>query len=264
MALLGAPSWAAGLALPRSGQLHIKSPGLLSGVAEFDHILSHELLHLHLAPAMGGKALPLWLEEGLAVFLSGESGWRRGPAMARSVLMGDLPSLSELEKGFPSHHSKASEAYAISYFFVSWFLNHYGDAAIREVIQSLGDGLEPTAAFRRATGFSLIKLESQFKQAMEDRFSWFSLITDSGVLWGLMAILATLVLVVAYKRQKSRREAMDGPNRDLLHIPPNRIWPPPLRRTNVLSEAGQRSDEHQAAKQTMRYAGKAGSPANRQ
>ena len=245
MALLGAPAWADGLALPRSGQIHIKSPGLLAGVAEFDHVLAHELMHLHLAPAMGGRPLPLWLEEGLAVLLSGESGWRRGSAMARGVLMGQLPSLAELADHFPPDHADAAEAYAVSYFFVSWFLENFGDEAMRGVISGLGKGLEPTAAFRRASGLSLVKLENQFNEAMEDRFSWFGLLADSGVFWSVIAVLAALALVVAYRRQKSRRRTMDGPDRELLHVPPGRVWPPPVRRADVLSEAGQRHDDNQ-------------------
>ncbi len=244
MDILGAPSWADGLALPRSGQIHIKSPALLAGVAEFDHVLSHELMHLHLATTMGGRSLPLWLEEGLAVLLSGESGWRRGSAMARGVLMGQLPSLAELADHFPADHADAAEAYAVSYFFVSWFLENYGDKAMRDVISGLGQGLTTTAAFRRATGISLAKLEKQFNDAMEDRFSWFGLLADSGVFWSVIAVLAALALIIAYRRQKNRRRTMDGPDRELLHVPPGRVWPPPTRRTDVLSEAGQRHDDH--------------------
>lgn len=247
MAQLGAPAWADGLALPRSGIIHIKSPGMLSGVSEFDHVLAHELMHLHLAPAMGGRSLPLWLEEGLAVLLSGEPGWRRGQSMARGVLLDDLPPLSELARRFPADHAKASEAYAVAYYFASWFLDQYGDAALRRVIEGIGQGLEPTAAFRRATGVPLAKLEKQFRLTMEERFSWFGVLSDTGVIWGLMALLAALGLLAAYRRQKSRRKAMDDLDRDLLHAPPGRIWPPPARRADVLSEAGQNSEENRPA-----------------
>lgn len=239
MEQLGAPAWADGLALPLRGEIVIKSPALLGGAEQFDHVLAHELMHLHLAPAMDGRRLPLWLEEGLAMILSGETAWGRAPTMAGGVLADQLPPLGELAASFPAEEGAAALAYAQSYYFVSWFLNNHGDAALRQVLTGLAQGLEPSAAFMVACGRSLAGLEKQFRQDMAERFSWLALLTAGGTLWALFSLLAGAGLVWRRGRQKARRQGMDESHWRALHGPGGRCWPPPEPRADVLGEAGQ-------------------------
>ncbi|MCF8032886.1 MAG: hypothetical protein K9K66_07730 [Desulfarculaceae bacterium] len=219
---LGGPSWAAGLAAPRQRFILLRSPRQLASALSFREVLLHELAHLYLAAGLKGRHAPLWLEEGLAMQLSGEAGWGLAAAMTRAVLGPGLLPLSSLEKRFPPSAERASLAYAQSYYLVGWLLNKYGEKALSEVVRSLSQGRPLTAALQRATGHSLAVLEENFSQDMGSRFSWISALTAGGVLWALIALVAGVGLVVRRRKQRAswlnrdvygNREALPRPRR---------------------------------------------------
>ena len=221
-AQLGGPQWAAGLALPLQGLILLRSPRQLGDPANFREVLIHEMVHLYLAAGLKGRRAPLWLEEGLAMQLSGEGGWGLAAAMTRAVLGPGLLPLSQLERRFPPGANQASLAYAQSYYVVGWLLDEYGDQALRKVVHALSQDRPLTAALQRATGHSLAGLEERFQEAMEGRFSWLSLLTAGGVLWALVALLAGVGLVIRRRGQKKRmarglgleeQERLQGPPR---------------------------------------------------
>ncbi len=211
MAQLGGPRWAAGLALPELGLIVLRAPRQLGEPEQFVYLLTHELMHLYLAAGLRGRQAPLWLEEGLAMNLSGEGGWSRTTAMAGGVLGAGLLPLSDLESRFPSSANQAALAYAQSYYLVSWLKGEFGPEALPKLIHSLSLGRPLTAALREATGLSLAGIEERFGKDMRSRFSWLAVLGAGGVFWGLVALGAMAGLVVRRRRQKVSVAHMDDP-----------------------------------------------------
>ncbi|MCB2228322.1 MAG: hypothetical protein KQH53_16700 [Desulfarculaceae bacterium] len=232
---LGGPNWAAGLAVPRRNFILLRSPGQLATALGFREVLLHEMAHLYLASGLRGRPAPLWLEEGLAMQLSGEGGWELAAAMTQAVLGQGLLPLAEISHRFPPSAERASLAYAQSYYLVGWLLNQYGDKALREVVRSLSQGRPLTAALQRATGHSLAGLEDKFREDMGSRFSWISALTAGGVLWGLIALIAGVGLVVRRRKQRASW-VRDDVGRNVVPLP--RPRPSGRGKEAVLREAG--------------------------
>lgn len=239
---LGGPNWAAGLALPGRNLIVVRSPGQLTRPEDFDSLLIHELTHLYLDTALKGRDAPVWLQEGLAMYASGEGGWALGATMARAVLGEGLEPLSALARSFPSQAGRAALAYAQSYYFVSFLLNRHGEQVLAKLVTELARDRGMSDAMRRATGRSLGLVEQDFREAMEDRFSWLALLTAGGVIWGLVALVGGVGLVLRRRAHRRRLAALPDPKpsdgRELLD---RRRWPPPPRRGPVLSEAGHKT-----------------------
>jgi hypothetical protein len=237
---LGGPLWAAGLAVPSQGLILVRPPSLLTDPSHFRQVVVHELTHLHLALALGRRRLPLWLEEGLAMYASGEGGWGRAQTMAGGVLRERLMPFSRLEKSFPESSQGAALAYAQSYYLVAHLLTTYGPDAMERILAAIAKNREVTTAVYEVTGKGLVALEEEFKQAMASRFSWLALLGATGVLWAVVAVIAGVGLVVRRRSQLRRLRAMDdepeisGPEAG----PGMRKWPPPGRRGDVLGGAG--------------------------
>lgn len=209
MAQLGGPRWAAGLAVPDRGLIVLRSPRQLGDPEQFRRLLIHELLHLYLAAGLRGRHAPLWLEEGLAMRLSGEGGWGRAASMTGGVLgMGLLP-LDELEERFPAQAQQAALAYAQSYYLITWLQNEFGPQALPSIIKSLSQGRPLTAALRQTTGLSLATMEERFTDDMQSRFSWLAVLFTGGALWAMVALGAGVGLVVRRRRQKTAVARMD-------------------------------------------------------
>lgn len=209
MAQLNGPRWAAGLALPERGLIVLRSPRQLGEPEQFSQLLTHELMHLYLAAGLKGRHAPLWLEEGLAMRLSGEGGWGRAAAMTGGVLGSGLLPLSDLERAFPSQAHQAALAYAQSYYLVTWLPKEFGPQTLHRLIKALSQDRPLTAALMQATGLSLAGIEERFSKDMHSRFSWLAVLSTGGVLWALVALGAMLGLVLRRKRQKAAVALMD-------------------------------------------------------
>ncbi|CAO0821663.1 hypothetical protein DFAR_2530007 [Desulfarculales bacterium] len=92
--------------MPDQGLILLRSPRQLIEPEQFRLILAHELTHLYLAAALRHREHLLWLEEGLAMYASGEGGWERAAVSQDS--------------------EQASLAYAQSAYMVFYLLNHHG------------------------------------------------------------------------------------------------------------------------------------------
>ncbi|MBU4275417.1 MAG: hypothetical protein KKC30_01610 [Proteobacteria bacterium] len=211
MAQLNGPRWAAGLALPGRGLIVLRSPRQLGDPEQFRHLLIHEMLHLYLAAGLKGRRAPLWLEEGLAMRVSGEGGWGRAASMAGGVLGMGLIPLSELAERFPAQAQQAALAYAQSYYLVSWLQNEFGPQTVAKIIKGRSQGRPLTAALRQTTGLSLTALEERFSDDMHSRFSWIAVLSTGGALWALVALGAMVGLVARRRRQRAAVAHMDDP-----------------------------------------------------
>lgn len=226
VAQLDGPRWAAGLAVPSQGLILVRSPRQLIEPEQFRLLLAHELTHLYLSAALRSREHPLWLEEGLAMYASGEGGWERAAVMAKGVLQGRLLPLAELENSFPQDPEQAALAYAQSYYLISFILRQHGPEALPRIVAGLAKGREMTAALREATGQGLYALERDFKEEMTSRFSWLTVATAGGTLWVLISLVAAVGLVLRRRAHKARMAAMaDGHEHGGVH-PMRRRWPP--------------------------------------
>lgn len=228
VAQLDGPRWAAGLAVPSQGLILLRSPRQLIEPEQFRLLLAHELTHLYLAAALRHRQHPLWLEEGLAMYASGEGGWERAAVMAKGVLGGHLLSFADLEESFPQDANQAALAYAQSYYFISYLLNRQGPEVLPKIIGGLARGKALTAALHEASGQGLYALERDFRDEMNTRFSWLTLATAGGGVWVLISMVAAVSLVVRRRAHKARMAAMPDGGMGGVQVM-RRHWPPPAR-----------------------------------
>ena len=237
---LGGPQWAAGLALPRQGLIVLRSPAQLTEPDQFRSLLVHEMGHLYMGHRLGAARAPLWLEEGLSMYLAGQGGLGSQWAMAQAVLGPGLIDLRQLEKSFPSDERRAALAYAQSSYLVGFLVSRHGPQVLGRILEGLAGGRPLTAALHAVTGQGLHALQEDFKEAMESRFSWLAVLSAGGAFWALLALAAGVLLVWRRRGQKKARAAGWGAGRNLEAIsrPGARRWPPPAPRGDVLGQAG--------------------------
>lgn len=153
------PEWANGLAYPKERVIYLHRDHR-EGLAR---TLRHELAHIALADM---KALPLWMNEGLAVWASEQVSFERMKTLAQARLSGALLPISSLTRRFPSSPSLAQLAYAQSAHFVTSLADEYGEEPLRETLRGLarGEGLEET--LHQHLGHDLRSLEGRWRSAL--------------------------------------------------------------------------------------------------
>jgi hypothetical protein len=193
------PLWATGVAYPEQNVIVLLSPRAIKGsrmtVVE---VFAHEFSHIALCRALTGVKVPVWLNEGLAIYEAREWTFSRISVLTRASLTDRLIPLPILTLSFPTEEEPAGLAYAESFMFISFLINKVGREAFHRLIRDYIRYGDLAGALRRGTGMNLADLEEQWLVYLKLRVSWIPIITSVSTLW----FVAALIFVYGYARKK--------------------------------------------------------------
>lgn len=163
--------------------------------AEISPVIAHELTHILLYKRMGSRILsvPVWLNEGLAVMLSGTAELPSALILQQAASTGSLLSMKSLQSSFPSG-SLSDLAYAQSRSFVE-YLSEQPSKLLR-TLDAIAEGSSPEEAFRKVYGKSIEELELAWRQSLAAKrgLDWLGLAGTIGV-----GVLMLFGLYMAYR-----------------------------------------------------------------
>ncbi len=198
------PVWCAGAAYPALNLIIIKSPRMLEkGSLDLLKVFKHEFTHIALGKAFQGREhAPRWLDEGLAMYESGEWRLSRASSMTWAVLTRSLIPLSEITRSFPLDGKKAELAYTQSFYLVSYLISQYGRENFHSFIAQYSGGRGLEESLISVYNIGERELEERWLKHLRSRFSWVPIVTSATALW----FLVTFVFLIAYlkKRRQTR------------------------------------------------------------
>jgi tetratricopeptide (TPR) repeat protein len=127
------------------GRIHVPIDAS-SGRDELDRVLSHELVHA-LVGMVGGRAVPAWLNEGLATVLEPAGAADVEAALGTAA---SRPALAELHRSFVGLDKRHAEiAYASAARAARRLLERRGAAAVVALLEDLARGAAFASAFQQ-------------------------------------------------------------------------------------------------------------------
>jgi hypothetical protein len=201
------PKYASGVALPEQGiiLLTLTAPDSWEPVA-IKTVLKHELSHLALYRAVGGKPVPRWFSEGLAITQADDSSLARVRTLWEGSVRGTLIPLEGLSNAFPSRPYQVNLAYAQSADFVA-FLREGQDNLGRfyRLIGALQEGVAFDRAVFTAYHVPIGYLEREWRYSLQRRFGRLPLLlTGVGTIWVVVSVL----LFAAYIKTRRKHAAI--------------------------------------------------------
>jgi hypothetical protein len=166
-------------------------------------LVHHEVAHVLVAQAAGGRPVPRWFNEGVATVAAREWGLEDRARFAMAVVGGRPKSTRDLDAGFSGSGDDVTRAYALSAAFVRFMRREYGSTTPAVVLAGLARGLDFETAFYRATGAGLPRAEMVFFEDQAFWNTWVPFLTSTGALW--MAITALALLAFYRRRERNRR-----------------------------------------------------------
>jgi len=154
-ALIYPQEWTGGVAFTRFSTIAIGiSPANLTwGKRAITHELSHMVIHqVTLNPYSG---LPVWLDEGLAVYAEGLPNPEYTSRLSEAVAEDNLISVRSLSSPFSAHVEKAILSYAESYSLVEFLIHQYGQAKMLELLNTFSQGSNYDGALEKVYGFDM-------------------------------------------------------------------------------------------------------------
>jgi hypothetical protein len=171
---------------------------------DLDEVFRHELAHVALEDAVLGKHVPVWFNEGLAIYLSGENPIPRTKTLWSATLSDTLLPLSDLDRSFPRDNFQVSIAYAESADFMRFLTRKSDRLRFAALIDRVREGQPFDRATAEAYGSDLRRLEFEWRGDLEHRFSVIPILTGGGLLW----VLVIAALGFAYVRRRRRAKAI--------------------------------------------------------
>ena len=199
------PEWGVGAADPSRSLVFLKSPRFARPEANFKQIVVHELTHVVLGMALGGKEIDRWFDEGFAQYESGEKGIRGSILLARSLITGDILWLDEIDDVLTFRREKASLAYQEARAAVDYLVEIFGNDVIADIVQVLREGKGMDDALLAACGVGFQDFQTDWYLAMKHKYRWYILLDFPLVISTVLVILFLMAFFATRRRIRKKK-----------------------------------------------------------
>lgn len=215
-----APSWVSGYALPALDTVVLFPARVPSyPVGTMEALVRHELAHMLLARATGGRSVPRWFNEGAATVAAREWGVGDGARVAMATIGRGPRTLDEVDAAFLGDAGAASRGYAVSAALVRYLLRRHGDTAVARILAGVAAGHGFDDAFAAATGESTGSFARAYFRRETVWNTWVPFATSTAALWMGITALALLAVKRRRDRDAALRAAWDAEEHPLHVVP---------------------------------------------
>ncbi|MCD4751299.1 MAG: hypothetical protein K8R59_18165 [Thermoanaerobaculales bacterium] len=173
-------------------------------------LLRHEIAHLLVWEAAGGRSVPRWLDEGIATVAAREWGLEDRARYGAAVIGPGPRSTRQLDRSFAGSAVEVRRAYALSAGFVRFCQVEYGSLTSARILDGLAEGLNIEKAFRQAAGTDLRRAEKIFFRDQALWNTWLPFLTSTGALWMAVTLLALLAILRRLAKNRAMRKQWDS------------------------------------------------------
>ena len=183
----------------RNRTIFLKNPKHLKNVSNIRKLLLHEYIH-HFVGSFW-KVLPLWFNEGMAVYFSNDMRIEREMNFVKNYVLGNSLPLEKMKNKYPENMIEWESFYAKSGLAVKYLYSKKKKSFYR-----LWDKAESTGDFERAFLNSFFMTTRTFSDQFEDysktHFKVSILLASTGLIWGVLP----LILIVGVIRKKIKNK----------------------------------------------------------
>ena len=165
-AMIFPQEWTGGVAFTEFGIIAIGiSPDSIDwGKGALVHELTHLVVHQIVFSPYG--LLPVWLDEGLAMYNEGELSPQLRSRLEEAISGGNLLSVRSLCSPFSADPEKAYLSYAESYSLVEYLLDNYSGDNMLDLLTLIKQGSTYDEALIEAYGFDVAGLDTRWRESL--------------------------------------------------------------------------------------------------
>ena len=163
----GSPMWADGLFDPVLGRIQVPAQGALTDRAWLTRVLRHEFVHALLHDQLGqaGSAVPTWLNEGLAMELSGDRWSDLDQIMKQEFTLIPLPALEGAWGGLSG--DAATVAYLEANSATHYLIDRFGMHRVQDLLAHLKAKQGLSAAMQSQLSLSYEQFQSRWVDQLQ-------------------------------------------------------------------------------------------------
>jgi hypothetical protein len=173
-----------------------------------ESVFRHEVTHLALSTAAGGRPVPRWFHEGVA--MSVDAGWDMSGRLRLLFEMTKGPGTADLARLFAADtQPETALAYGLSAALVADVQRRHGTAAVGRIAAGVGKGELFARAFELETGASPDTAAARAWGVYRRWTAWVPALTSGTALWAAILALAAVAYAARLRRRARRRRQWD-------------------------------------------------------
>ena len=173
-----------------------------------ESVMRHEVVHVALNIRAGGRPLPRWFHEGVAVSI--ESGWGSGDRLRLIVAGFSGPPLDDVTRLFASDaRPDTTQAYLLAAALVEELRRTHGAAFPGRLAARVATGVPFASAFEIETGETPAHAADRAWQSYRRWTRWMPLATSASAVWGLILVLAFVAFFIRLSKRTQQRRRWD-------------------------------------------------------
>jgi hypothetical protein len=166
-----------------------------------EDVLHHEVAHVLITRAAGGKPLPRWFQEGLAMAAERTWGLEDQARLLQELTFVEPTRLDEVNALFTQDDASRIRAYTLAGAFVRDLIRQYGTSAPAELLARMSAGASFDDAFEGVIGHGVADEEAAFWNRHRFWSRWGPFFTTTDALWMSVTLLA---LYAIFRRRRQR------------------------------------------------------------
>ncbi len=208
------PDWSAAVAIPEKRFIMLK-PADYFDPELYTVSLLHELAHIYMAEKLEENSVPLWLNEGIAMYISNKSlNWTESTIAGNAVLGNNLLSFSDIDDLIRFSAGLAQIAYIQSFLSVQYFIDIYGEHELKNLINAVAGGISVNEFLSIQLGLDYNDFESNALEWIKDKYWWMIFLQFENLLWILILLLVVTAIVIV--KIRNRRKITEWTKEEIL------------------------------------------------
>jgi hypothetical protein len=198
------PDWANAVTLFPQKIVLLKTPDLNQlTLREYRQAVRHELVHLRQGGVVPLNLTPTWFNEGLAVYLAGETHLTDRILLSKAITQNRIIPLSKLSDFLKYNRQQASLAYIESTTVIEFLVQVYGFNILPKLFQKLAANRSYDQSLFLTTGIELGELDSIWQKYILKCYRWIFLLDIQNMIWLIIPLLAVIVYFIKVARNKT-------------------------------------------------------------
>ena len=197
------PEWSGGVAFMRRRAIILK-PGGYYDPLKYRETLSHEIVHFYIGEIVKNNALPLWLNEGTAMYLSGKTiSWQESINIGNALSVGNLTDLTAIDTVLKFANAQAELAYIESFLAVQFIIGRHGEKTIADMIRDFSYDNNIDQVMQKHLGYDFIEFEIDWYDYLKRHYRWMAFLQFENLFWILLVVIIMFAFII--KKVQNRR-----------------------------------------------------------
>ena len=201
------PEWSGAVAFSENRIIIIK-PQQFNDNRKLLITIKHELIHIVIADKYLVNNLPLWLNEGLATYLSNNYlEENEGLIISNAIAAKKILELDEINRLMQLNTASANLAYLEAKIAVEYLIKQIGISELPAFLDDLNKIDDPNKVFKKYLGYDLIDFEFYWYNYLKDKYEGMLVLNFDNMIWFALILIMVIAFIIVKIRNYKKKKA---------------------------------------------------------